>query len=113
MSAFWGTVIAAIISAVGAITAEIVKWRLQRKRKLKPGPQTEAQVRQTLGRLRWWHAFIIVLMLASLTSLAYLIWLPGPENRWFVRIHAASIVTAALSGVLILILTSPPLKEKP
>lgn len=103
--AFWASFSAAVITALGNIAVTL----LARK---PPGPKDEGSTKleghatRTHRNLKRWPTIInIVWALASLASLAYVVWQPGAENRWFVRIHITSVVIATLSGIAILIFT--------
>lgn len=106
--AFLGNVVAATATIVVAI---ITKSHTE-KAVNSSDPKTKAQARQTLKKLNWWRVGIIVLMLFTLTLLIYLVWFPGSENHWFVRIHIALATLAAAGGLGTLLFAIPRFQKK-
>lgn len=106
-----------IVGAIALVVVEVLKIREARRLQNASSDQDQTHAgqgknRRTGRNLKRRRVIISIWILSTLASLIYLIWLPGSGNRWFVTIHAISIAVATLSGVGMLILTSPRLDEK-
>ncbi len=121
---FLGPVVGAVANIINLITAILNLEGQEQEGQPNPKPEAKTQQRpeksartakptstSSKALTKLLHIIITTWMLASLMSLLYLVWLPGSENRWFVRIHAILVVVAALSGVAMLVLTTPCQKK--
>src|SRR5882762_10272817 len=99
--AFWGSFATAVIAALGNIAVKLIERKSQGPTD-EGGGKLEGHPPRTHSNLKRWPTITkIVWALASLASLAYVVWQPGPENHWFVRIHIPSVVIATFSGAAI------------
>jgi hypothetical protein len=106
------TFLGIVVSSSTAIVVAIINKSHTEKEKKSNDPKTKAQARQTLKKLNWWRAGIIVLMLFTLTLLIYLVWFPGSENHWLVRIHTALAELAGAGGLGTLVFALPRFQKK-
>jgi len=89
------------LSALVGAVAQVYIAQMQRSPTLPPGPHAPPHLS---GGLRNLQLFAFALLVLSLLSFMYVAFLPGEENRWFLRINALVVVITIICCAVLLLL---------